>query len=288
MAIRQAYIYIIHFDELLSEQAWHYAGCTHELHSRLLRHANGHGSALTRHLFEQGKGWRLGSVQVCSHAAMRRVERHLKDQHQASRYCEICTNGNAKRLHDAQQYPIEILPFPSTSQALRRGHELEFPFGASSVSVRLTTADEPPTTSQFIRMVMDQDKDALGFIPAGGPEGVNKQVIRGLTAIVSNNGQEVGYALFSHATGTAQIINIHQCAIMDDARLCGHGRALVRYLQHLFPHAAFGCKVRDDLAANHFWEALGFQRQREAIHATSGSKILVYKIPAIAKSITTF
>ena len=277
MSIRQAYIYTLHFDEILGGRAYHYSGCTHDLRSRLVRHANGHGSAMTRHLWEEGRGWHLGGLQVCSHAAMRRVERHLKDQHQAGRYCEICTQGKAQRLTDAQQYPIALCPFPTSSQALRLSDRSMIRDLRDSITVRLTTDHEPKTTQAFIRLVMDQDKDALGFVPVGGASGIHKQIARGLVAIVANNDQDVGYALFSFSPGTIQLLNIHQCAIADDARLCGHGRALVGYLAGLFPHAHMGCKVRNDLAANHFWLALGFEEGRESYHATSGSRINVYK-----------
>jgi len=222
-----------------------------------------------------GIEWRLGSLHSTSHKAMRRIERHLKDQKNAARFCTICSS-EPEAIADTTAYPIALLPFSTRSDMLRLTHQGK----ENKIEVRLTGPDEPVSTMRFIVSLMKKDKDALGFIPAGGDGGLNVTHDKGLIAIVSNNGQDVGYVAFT-LTHDKQTLNIHQCCVADDARLLGHGQALVQFLTEKFPTQMFTAKVRSDLAANYFWQALGFVQIREATHKTSVSKIVHYVLPKL-------
>lgn len=272
----KAYIYILHFDLPLAH-AEHYCGCTTNIRARMARHAHGHGSNLTRVLKEQGITWRLGHLAYCSFADMRRLERSLKDLKNTPRHCDICNPDSAFRLPGTTPIDLGALNFPKDSPTIRLlTRNLELP---AVMTVRYTSEAEPPETLLWVRDLMHKDKDALGFIPAGGKGGLNIIAPRGLIAIVSNNGQDVGYAAFTIKPDGRQV-NIHQCCIADDARLCGHGRALVSNIAAKFPYADIVAKVRNDLAANHFWSQIGFTLTQTVRHKTSGNAINWYCLPA--------
>lgn len=263
------YIYILHFDEPL-RHARHYAGCCHNLKARLIRHANGSGSNLCRVLNERGISWRLGALMSCSHAQMRRLERQLKDLANSPDYCEYCNPERTRRLPDCQPISIDVPKFPTWSESLRVTVQT-----GQQISCRFTSPNEPPTTMKRIRDLMYGDKDALGFIPTGGTQGMQIIFDRGLVCVVANNDEDVGYAAFTiNPSGTQ--LNIHQCVVADDARLCGHGQALVEYIACRFPRMRLVAKVRDDLAANWFWQSIGFTIELTKQHKTSGSTIHHY------------
>lgn len=272
------FIYILHFHTPFSH-AQHYTGSTAKLKMRLMTHANGHGATLTREIMAKGIEWTLGALGTCSLAAMRRIERSLKNQHNAKRFCALCT-PDAKRIADTQSYPIEAVSFLASSQALRLAtNSLWKP---PSASVRFTTSAEPLTTQKRIVDLMRKDKDALGFIPIGGKQGIQLILDKGLVCMVSNNGEDVGYSAFTLNPSRTQL-NIHQCAVADDARLCGHGKAMVDAIAAKFPTATICAKVREDLTANEFWLALGFTLINSRKHETSGNIINQYYRPAIIK-----
>lgn len=259
------YVYVLHFEEPLSH-AKHYVGSSEKLRERLTAHANGAGSNLCRVLWQAGIEWHLGGLYTTSHAGIRRIERGLKNQHNAHRYCSTCSDLPAK-LTGCIAYPIDMMPFTATSKALR------------------TTSPRPITIIRksgegidyipAILNLMKRDKDALGFIPAGGDEGIQLLHDRGQVLIATENGEPCGYLAFTLASdGTTA--NIQQCVVDDGARLLGHGRSLVEELSRTFPAHILSAKVRDDLAANEFWLALQFSVLSIGKHKTSGSTINHY------------
>jgi len=273
------WIYILHFHTKLSH-AEHYAGCTTDLHRRLLKHANGAGSRLCRALWEEGITWSVGSLSCTTSAEMRRLERSLKDQHNSSRYCGICTTP-PQRIPGTTPYPLEMVRFPMHSGQFTRPEK-----GPEQITVRFTTGDEPDKTKLFTLDLMRKDKDALGFIPAGKETGLTSLFSRGLVAIVANNGEDVGYMAFT-ISADEQRLNIHQCVVRDDARLCGHAKAMIDTVATKFPYHTLAAKVRSDLAANHFWVAMAFELIHSRRHATSGSTINIYiRLPASNKGTT--
>lgn len=261
-----AFIYLLHFDTPLSH-AEHYVGCTEHLHERLMIHASGRGANLTKVLAANGAPWRLAALGLCSHSAMKRVERTLKDSRNVPRYCPICNPENTPKMPGTQPYALNLLQFAATSKDLAPAG-----FAATDVTLRMTSDREPPTTMLMIQDLMKKDKDALGFVPAGGREGTIVLHDTGRIAIVSINGQDAGYLTHTLAQDRSRL-NFHQCCIRDDARLAQLGRAMVDFTSHAYPQADVWAPVRVDIPAIFFWSAIGFRVQRSHIHKTSGKQI---------------
>lgn len=263
-----SYIYVLHFDTPLSH-ARHYIGCTESLRQRLTAHAIGAGSRICRELIERGVTFRLGGLYTCSHRRMRTLERTLKNQHNSDRYCQLCTKDQ-NSFKGTKVYDIDNIPFRTDSDALRLSASLR-----TGQTVRLTGPDEPETTMQQILLLMRKDKDALGFIPAGGEQGLQVLIPRGRIAIASANGEIIGYA--AHTVDLAESrVTIQQCCVRDDARLMGVGAKLIECVQAEHIDTPLIAKVRNDLAANEFWTAIGFEHTLQFIHKTSKSKINQY------------
>lgn len=89
-------VYLIHFDRPLGNldnprgQARHYLGYTEDLETRIEAHRRGNGSAIMRAVSDAGISWQL----VRTWPGGRDVERRLKRQHNAPRFCPICSGGN--------------------------------------------------------------------------------------------------------------------------------------------------------------------------------------------------
>lgn len=265
-----AYIYILHFDTPLAH-ARHYTGCCENLLARLTRHANGAGSRLTRELVAQGIEWRLGGLMQTSKRQMRILERRLKDHAHSNRYCEVCSELPLK-FQGTQSYPIAAIPFPTTSAQLRTGCNT-----LPSVNVRLSHAMETPQTQEQIKRLMRADKDALGFIPAAGPQGLTTLLPRGRVVLALDGQDLLGYVAYT-LNVAQELLTIHQCVVKDDARLLGIGKQLVERAKTEYPDAQYIAKVRDDLAANHFWEAIGFTQFDQRPHETSRNLINHYHL----------
>lgn len=85
-------VYLIHFERPLGDltnprgQAQHYLGYTNDLDARLRAHRSGNGAAIMAAVSTAGIGWRL----VQTWPGDRALERKLKGQHNAPRFCPIC------------------------------------------------------------------------------------------------------------------------------------------------------------------------------------------------------
>ena len=265
-----SWIYVLHFDEKLSH-AQHYVGCTDNLRGRLNAHATGAGSRICRELMKRGIAWHLGGLYETSHRNMRKLERGLKDQKHASRYCQLC-NTNQAKFSGCKPYDIENVHFPTFSQAM-----LATCTPLTGQTVRLTAPGEPKSTMQAILEMMRRDKDALGFVPAGGDQGLEMLVDRGYIAIAEANGEVVGYA--SHTLNPSKTrCTVHQCCVRDDARFHQLGTKMIDRIKAEYQVDEFVAKVRIDLAANHFWNAIGFDIFQTVVHPTSKNLINHYKL----------
>lgn len=269
-----AFIYLLHVDSPLSH-AEHYAGSTEHLKDRLTRHANGQGARITRAFADTNRNWRLAALGVCAKGAMKRVERSLKDTNNLPRYCPIC-NPQAGKIPGTTPYDVSLLRFAATAEVL--GEKQETP----KISLRLTQASEPPTTMALIKKLMRSDKDSLGFIPAGGAQGLQVLFTSGRIAIAKLDQEDVGYANFT-LTNDRTRLNIHQCCVADAARNLQVGRSLVEFIARSHPFADTWAKVRADLPACVFWNNLGFEVQRSEKHPTSGSTIHHFHRPAVLR-----
>jgi hypothetical protein len=58
----------------------------------------------------------------------------------------------------------------------------------------------------------------------------------------------------------------------------GLGTELVEAIKTKWPKTQIIAKVRDDLAANHFWKAIGFQLIFQTTHKTSRNLINHYQL----------
>jgi N-acetylglutamate synthase-like GNAT family acetyltransferase len=273
-----SYIYVLHFDDPL-KHARHYIGCTESLKARLVRHATGHGARIMRVCIEQGISWRLGSLMTCSHKRMRELERSPKDQHNSERYCSLCYGNRVHRFAGTTGYPVEMLPFKATSREMRAIGSRERLYSAPKTgqTVRLSNEQDGPELMEFVRRMMRAEKDALGFIPAGGDAGLNTLVSRGRIALAFQAAELIGYAAYT-VNPAQELANIHQCCVKDEYRFMGIGLSLVQKVAETWPDALLTAKVRTDLAANHFWSAIGFKQVATVKHPTSGNLIHHYHL----------
>jgi len=129
---------------------------------------------------------------------------------------------------------------------------------------------------QEILRLMQQDKDALGFIPCGGPEGLQSLVNQEKIALACQGGEILGYAAYTTNTPKQQT-TIHQCCVRDDARFLGTGRKMIEAVMNKWQDNTVVAKVREDLAANHFWQAIGFDQEKIEAHKTSHNQIVHYR-----------
>lgn len=110
-------IYILHFRDPLCH-ARHYTGSTRDLTARLAKHAAGKGARLTQVLVHLGRPWVLGAVgKVLTGRRRRVVERLLKRQHNAARYCEVCRGSHARQIPGTRSLPLTMLARPEPKPA---------------------------------------------------------------------------------------------------------------------------------------------------------------------------
>lgn len=263
---RNCFIYVLCFDTHLAH-AKHYVGCTAALRQRLRTHALGHGSRLTRELHAQGITWKLGGLFAVSMAEMRRLERSVKDYHNTAQFCALCQGAGRQRSFSrkATMLSLDLVPFDATSQQL----------GQEVTINTYTPADLE--SMEAVKQIMKTERDALGFVPIGTVKGMEYQAERGNVWIAREDGRAIGY-VYSTYDPREQELTIHQTCVLDDARFRGHGRSLVENLvQSKATAKKVVAKVRDDLAANHFWQAIGFTIAEGKAHRTSNSLIHHYE-----------
>lgn len=105
-----AWVYILHFNRP-HHHARHYTGCCTDLYGRMERHAHGQGACLTKALLGLGIGWTLGGLYCVSADTMRKVERRIKNNKNAARFCELCSPEGNARVHGAEAYDIGLIDF---------------------------------------------------------------------------------------------------------------------------------------------------------------------------------
>lgn len=266
---RKGFVYVVHMLEKLSH-AQHYIGCTEHLKERLSTHAQGKGARILEVCSEKGIEWTLGGIGSIGITEMRKAERWAKNQHNASRFCTICNGEDALAIPGTIPYPVDIIAFATDSVTIRGQG-----FGKVSRIVRMTTRDDPIWFSRACKELADDDKDALGFIPAGGEGGITGSIERGhVSVLITDNNQLDGYAAYTVGIHDDDPIRIHQVCVRESLRGCGYGRALIAAIAQ--EGKAMRVKVRDDLIANTFWTQIGFEFVMSQIHKTSGNKINIY------------
>jgi predicted GIY-YIG superfamily endonuclease len=92
-------VYLIHFNEAF-KHARHYLGYAEDLDARLERHRSGDGARLLAVLKSAGIAWRC----VRTWQGDRKLERQLKNRHNAPKLCAICSGEQAlKRARKENQ-----------------------------------------------------------------------------------------------------------------------------------------------------------------------------------------
>lgn len=272
---RHGFVYVLCLDKPFSH-ARHYIGCTADPRGRMRTHARGCGANVIRAAAEEGIGFTVGAVGTCPLVVMRRLERQVKDWHNAEQFCEKChPGGNARAIPGTRPYPLEALPFPATSEELARTAEepiIEVGFADKS----WLDADAMAEIGRAAQDLMQQEKHGLGWIPAGGAAGITLMMNRGKVIVALVDGQLGGYVAFSE---TPEHVTVNQCVTQDAYRRCGLGRRMIELLKRNRPGTPLRCKVREDLPANDFWTAIGFTRTGDEPHPTSGSRLNCYQHP---------
>ena len=132
-------------------------------------------------------------------------------------------------------------------------------------------------TTRFVTALMKRDTDALGFLPASE---VARRAERGRVLLCSDNDEPCGYAVLGF---NPDWVPLHQVCVARDARRLEHGRDLVEQAARLArQRGALGLRLRcaEDLPANAFWRALGFEPVRiERPKNRRGRGIVVYVMP---------
>lgn len=78
-------VYLLHFDQPLAH-ARHYTGWAKDLEARMAAHLGGSGARLTAVVRAAGGGWTL----ALARSGDRYLERRLKRQGGATRWCPVC------------------------------------------------------------------------------------------------------------------------------------------------------------------------------------------------------
>lgn len=114
----------------------------------------------------------------------------------------------------------------------------------------------PSANLPFVRDLMEKNYEAVGFIPAPRLE---DYLNRGQVLLQHENGEPCGYLAFGNGW---PVLKVYQCCICFDARRVAHASELVRRLIEIARNRnciAISLWCADDLDANGFWRAMGFQ-----------------------------
>lgn len=272
------YVYVLHFAEKLGDKAVHYIGCTSDPRGRLACHASGMSSSIMRACAVQGVAFALGAIGQTHRRGMRRIERQAKAWKNAEAFCELCNCGSAHAIPGTRSLPLDMLPFPTTSDGYAGAK-------AKPVTVALTSPRTPVMHVTAIRDLSETEKDALGFIPMGGRSaGINEYIESGNVVLATQGRELVGYLLFGKGDGREA--TIQQTVVLDRLRGSGIGRKMVAKVREALPAHRLYARVRDDLDANGFWRAIGFVMIAVDTHHTSGSALNVWMFDPAAPVVT--
>lgn len=266
---RRGFVYVLCFDRHFGH-AKHYVGCTTDPRGRLITHAKGQGANIVQKAAASGIGFRLAALGETNMACMRRLERQTKDWHGAADFCCHCT-AEPRAIPGTTPQPIYNLPWPIESAGLA-----DLADGSPALDVRFASRADPMSLGDDIRQLMQANKDALGFIPVGGDSGITVSLLAGRVVVAFLDKRLVGYLLFCE---TDQEVKVQQLVVADAVRGCGIGRRSLDFLKTARPKVPFTCRVREDLHANGFWRACGFDLVGFDTHETSGARLFKYRNP---------
>lgn len=256
------FVYVLHFDTPLAH-AQHYVGMTNNLRQRLTAHASGHGASITAELFDRSLPWTLTGLFQTTPTNARRVERQLKESKNISRYCDLCTPDHGSPP-GSKSYPLTEVPYA------KRSTEITPPTAAE---VRVTIRQGFDSIDQmFAASIQKKHKVELGFLNF---EALGTAASNGKLLIADVNETPAGFIIYTRFLRNLTV-TVHQCAVLDEYRMIGIGKNLIAALAATNPGFSIWCKVRVDLPANFFWEAIGFKKKQTIKHRTSGNELNQY------------
>src|SRR5579871_1173474 len=106
-----------------------------------------------------------------------------------------------------------------------------------------------------VRTSADQDKMALGFLPAAAYE---EAANRGNLLVAKCGDAYAGHLLFG---GSYPVLRVFQLYVVENFRRYGIGKQLIGSLTRFATkhgYLSISASVADDLPANRFWEKSGF------------------------------
>jgi len=156
----------------------------------------------------------------------------------------------------AKQNDIEL---PRISSMIALGADKGLPF---------TVRTAVPTDLKFVDSLQKKFSNEVGFLPLAALEG---NIAKNRIAIGFENDEPAGYILGKpRYKGDSELAILYQCAIEYSAQRHMLGSSLLEHAVGLFPPPSkLACAwVAQDIEANFFWEACGF----EPIAARRGSR----------------
>lgn len=141
-----------------------------------------------------------------------------------------------------------------------------------------------PHASKFLDHLQGLNAYALGFLPF---QALQEAISRGHVLQAFENGQPCGYMIHGKLRLQTRIL---QTVVANDARRVEHATALVDALTMLANHVqahALSLHCAEDLEANKFWQAIGFERIGRRLKNKRGKRWqIAYQRELPAKKLT--
>ena len=109
---------------------------------------------------------------------------------------------------------------------------------------------------EYIVNLHKKNSDSLGFIPKPYLE---KLIIKDQVFFEYEGGLEGGFCVIG--SGKGRTLKIYQHCIEEDLRMLKHGKKLFKKIENVAKkrnYDTISLRVRENLEANKFWKALGF------------------------------
>ncbi len=159
----------------------------------------------------------------------------------------------------------------------------------------LHTPRQSESSLAYVRHLLSLHRDELGFLSTLA---LHEYWQRGQILLQHENGQPCGYVLwYDGRNGNRPLrrpadLAIHHACIQYDARRITHGTELVRWIVQHARASGFSrinAWVADDIPANAFWKAIGFQHvatrlggeKRKRVHNLWARSTAKETVPAV-------
>ena len=135
------------------------------------------------------------------------------------------------------------------------------PYALLCADIRMDIVDATLRDVSYIDWLRAKEGDAVGFIPKARYEMEISGERGGDIILAKENNEPVGFAYITY--GPPLSAKIQQIAVQADARRMERGTALIAEITARAKRkgcAEIGARCAEDLEANEFWLALGFER----------------------------